>query len=85
MAAEIERWREVPYDDLVRHVGEALHVNVQDKEGKVWIRETQLFWDDRKRRNIRVMVDVWDPGRRVSRSTAIDDFLRAPNGSFVGE
>ena len=48
--------------------------------------ETQVFWDDREKTNLRVVVDVWDPAKRVSLgSIAKDDFIRAPDGSFVGE
>ena len=85
VAAEISRWRKVPYAELVAREGEALHVDMRDQRGKVWIRETQFFWDDRKRWSIRVTVDVWDPSRRISRSVAIDAFILAPDGSFVGE
>jgi len=46
--------------------------------------ETQVFWDDRERQDLRVMVDVWDPSKRLSRSIAKADFIRAPEGSFVG-
>jgi hypothetical protein len=76
----------VPYAELVAREGEALHVEMQDQRGKVWIRETQFFWYDRKRGSIRVVVDVSGPSRLISRSVAIDAFhpLRA-NVSFVGE
>ena len=49
--------------------------------------ETQVYWDDeRERRNLRVIVDIWDAGKRVSiGSIAKDDFIVAPDGSFVGE
>jgi hypothetical protein len=53
--------------------------------GKPLMLETQVFWDDREKTNLRVMVDVWDPAKRVSIGIAKDDFIRAPDGSFVGE
>jgi hypothetical protein len=31
------------------------------------------------------MVDVWDPSKHISQSIVADDFIRAPDGSFVGE
>jgi hypothetical protein len=85
VAAEITRWRAVPYSRLVAHEGEALHVDRMDERGKTWILETQFFWDDRRRKDIRVTVDVWDPDRRISRSVAIDAFIRAADGSFLDE
>ncbi len=55
-------------------------------DGTLLILETQVFWDDDERTNLRVIVDVWDPSKRVSfGSIATDDFIRAPDGSFVGE
>jgi len=55
-------------------------------DGKPLILETQVFWDDREKRNLRVIVDVWDPAKRVSfGSIAKDDFIRAPDGSFIDE
>lgn len=73
------------YAELVEHEGEALHVERIDQHGKAWILETQFFWDDRRRKDIRVTVDVWDPARRISRSVAIDAFIRAADGSFLDE
>ena len=58
VAAEIAKWRALPYEELAEREGDALHVEVKDRRGKVWIRETQIFWDDLRRRTIRVMVDV---------------------------
>jgi hypothetical protein len=85
VAEEIARWRDAPYEDLAAREGDAIHVEVVDPSGKAWIRETQVFWDDRRERTIRVTVDVWDPARRISRSVAIEAFIRAPDGSFVDE
>jgi hypothetical protein len=85
IATEIARWRAMSYSELVEHEGEALHVERMDPRGKTWILETEFFWDDRRRKDIRVTVDVWDPDRRISRSVAIDAFIRAADGSFVDE
>ena len=85
VAAEIAHWREVPYFELVGREGEALHAALDGADGNQWVLETQIFWDDGKKENIRVMVDVWNPRRLISTSTAIDSFIRAPDGSFVGE
>jgi hypothetical protein len=31
------------------------------------------------------MVDAWDRSKRISRTIVKEDFIRAPDGSFVGE
>jgi hypothetical protein len=59
---------------------------METTDGKSLVLETQVFWDDREQRNLRVLVDVWDPAKRVSfGSIASRDFIRAPDGRFVGE
>jgi hypothetical protein len=86
VSAEIERLRTLSYDDLVRRVDQTEHRTMESADGKPLILETQVFWDDREQRNVRVIVDVWDPAKRVSfGSIAKDDFIRAPDGSFLGE
>lgn len=47
--------------------------------------ETYVFWDSGEDGPLRVMVDVCEPRRGVVSSIASDDFIRAPDGSFVGE
>jgi len=59
---------------------------METADGKSFILETQVVWDDREQWNLRVLVDVWDPAKRVSLGPiAKGDFIRAPDGSFVGE
>ncbi len=70
------------------YVGEGapVHRSFETPAGQPLILESQILWDDRREGNLRVIVDVWDPAKRVSfGSLAKDDFIRAPDGSFVGE
>jgi hypothetical protein len=87
VAAEVERLRGLTYEDLVGLEGQREHRAMDTAAGKGLVLETQVYWDDqRERRNLRVIVDVWDAGQRVSvGSIAKDDFIVAPDGSFVGE
>ena len=39
---------------------------METANGKSFVLESQVFWDDGERRNLRVLVDVWDPLKRVS-------------------
>jgi len=85
VATEIERLRNLSYDDLAGRRNQPEHRPMETADGKPLILETQVFWDDREQRNLRVIVDVWDPAKRVSLgSIAKGDFIRAPDGSFVG-
>jgi hypothetical protein len=82
VSAEIARLRGMSYEDLVREESQPEHRHMRTAEGKPLILETQVFWDDARKRDLRVMVDVWDPAKRVSfESIAKDDFIRAPDGS----
>jgi hypothetical protein len=84
---EVGRLRSLSYDGLVDQIGTSEHRPMQTRDGRQLVLETQIFWDDhREQSDVRVLVDVWDPAKRVSvRSLAKDDFIRAPDGSFVGE
>ena len=86
VAAEIDRLRAASYTDLVALEGQAEHQPRETEDGKRLVLETQVFWDDSERRNLRVLVDVWDPSRRVViGSVARDGFIRAPDESFIGD
>jgi hypothetical protein len=86
VAREIERLRGLSFDDLARLESQPDHQPMFTAAGTPLMLETQVFWDDRAKTNLRVIVDVWDPSKRVSiGSIAKDDFIRAPDGSFVGE
>jgi hypothetical protein len=85
VTTEIERLRSLGYADLLALEGQRKHRPMETNDGQSFGLETRIFWDDRERQNIRVMVDVWDPAKRLSRSIVRDDFIRAPDGSFVGE
>jgi hypothetical protein len=86
VAAEIQRLRDLAFEELLKLEGQPEHQPTVTATGEPLILETQVFWDDREKTNLRVIVDVWDPTKRVSiRSIAKDDFIRAPDVSFVGE
>jgi hypothetical protein len=81
VATEIARLRNLSYGDLLALKSQpAEHWPMETADGKTLGMETQIFWDDGKRQNLRVIVDVWD-----SRRIAGNSFIRAPDGSFVGE
>jgi hypothetical protein len=60
------------------------HISVEDAGGS-FVGEVNVFWDDRKGGNLRVIVDAWIRGFVMGRTLAKDDFILAPDGSFVGE
>lgn len=84
VAAEIARLRDLTYEALLAE-GHPERRRIETADGKTLGIETQVVFDDGERRNVRVLVDVWDPSKRLPGSIARDDFIRAPDGSFVGE
>jgi hypothetical protein len=83
---EIARLRGLGFDDLLALAAQKPeHRPVQTPDGRMLALESQVIWDDPKKKNLRVLVDVWDPSSRgLSTSIARSDFIRSPDG-FVGE
>lgn len=81
---QIRRLRALPYSELLRYRDpDAFEVTAPS--GRVFQVEVLAVWDDRKRRHLRVLVHMDDSmGMKVS-PYVIDDFIIAPDGSFVGE
>ena len=87
VAAEIQRLRALSYDELLG-VGELdapIHHRIESRTGRVLMGETQVFYDGRDPGPLRVLVDVCEPQSGIVRSIVSDDFIRAPDGSFIGE
>jgi hypothetical protein len=85
VAAEIARLRTLNYDALLALKDHPEHRPMETADGRTLVMETQVAFDDKERENVRVLVDAWDASKRVSGSVAKDEFIRAPDGSFVGE
>lgn len=69
--------------ELLRY-REPVCVEVTGPSGVVYQVEVEAFWDDRKRRDLRVLASIDDGGWRAF-SPLCDDFIIATDGSFVGE
>ena len=83
---EIARLRALSYAELLAMEDDAIHIQKVGVDGRPLILETEVFWDDHRRRTLRVVVDVWDATKRISwRSLAADDFIKAPDGRFIAE
>ena len=69
-----------------RYLNRSFHREALGPSGTLYDVEVQAFWDSvgDPGGNLRVMVGV-DEGGRGPRSLATDDFVLAPDGTFVGE
>jgi hypothetical protein len=98
LAHEVARLRTLSYEelasriprqrrrDLFLEVGEdgAITKEVVGESGAVYQVETQVFWDYKPDRDIRVWVSI-DDGGASAFAPMNDSFILAPDGSFVGE
>jgi hypothetical protein len=84
LAAAIERLRSTPRDSLLRLIDESVNYEVTGPSGTVYQVELEAWWDDRPSENLRVVVAVDDEGWSAFKPIC-DDFIVAPDGSFVGE
>jgi hypothetical protein len=86
---EIRRLRCLDYAALREYIDTPVHEALKTSGGTSLERATQVFWEGGPHGSLRVMVSVWGPptGRRwrLVRPVAVDDFIRASDGTFVGE
>lgn len=83
----LHRLRELPHEELVRRfVGQPPETEeIRANSGTVYQVEAQGFWDDRRQRTVRVLLSVFDDTVRAMFSPVSEDFIKGPDGSFVGE
>jgi hypothetical protein len=83
--AELAMVREQTYEDLTRRLSApAVHVERVGASGTKYQIQIECFWDNRPGGNIRVMGSIDDRGWRAFIPVA-RDFIKAPDGWFVGE
>jgi hypothetical protein len=80
----LKELRQRSYGDLVTLIGHPQTKQIRGEDGKEYQLEVQVFWDSKKGGRLRVMVAADDGGWRAFKPLT-DDFIMAPDGSFVGE
>lgn len=86
VAAQIARLRAMTYEELLALLDAPQHFAVPVDDGRfVLSGEFEVCWDDPSKRagDLRVIVGIWNDAG--GRALASDDFIRAADGSFVGE
>ena len=84
LSGAIAELRERSYDLLRDSLGEPEMREVAGPSGTTYQLETQVFWDSAPGGDLRVIVSI-DDGRVSAFKPLSDDFIIAPDGSFVGE
>lgn len=81
---QIRQLRRLAHDELVRYLDPAAFERPA-ASGRMYQVEVSALWDDPKRRHLRVIVAV-DDGTGVRLSDHLrDNFIIAPDDSFIGE
>jgi hypothetical protein len=81
---EVVRLRALAYEVLVAKIGKHEHRKVPGSNGKEYQISVDVFWDSHKNGDVRVIVAIDDGGFSALVPT-VEDFIKAPDGSFVGE
>src|SRR5579864_419466 len=81
----LKHLRQVPYAELLKRQGETHFECIPGAKGRGYRVETSVIWDrPKKKDDLRVMVSVSGGGVSAFKPM-LDNFILAPNGSFVGE
>jgi hypothetical protein len=85
LTTELAKFRQRPYDDLAAMVDSPKHtVEVVGRSGTRYYLSVLVHWDSEAAGNVRVIGTIDDGGVRAFVPMS-DDFIKAPDGSFVGE
>jgi hypothetical protein len=81
---QLQPWRERSWAQLREDVSQSHRFEVTAASGTRYQGEVQVFWDDKPDGAIRVMASIDDGGWRAF-VPLTDDFILAPDGTFIGE
>ena len=84
LLAELACWRAKSYGELVALIDSENHSERTTGTGSRYGLEVSIHWDDRAGGAVRVIGNV-DLGGWTAFVPWTDDFIKAPDGSFVGE
>lgn len=84
LATELAEVRKSSYEKLVSLVDTKRTVEVVAPSGTRYYLDVLVSWDGERGGNVRVMGSIDDGGMRAF-VPLTDDFIKAPDGSFVGE
>jgi len=84
LTGSLAGYRALSYEELARRVDTVETDAVEAPSGVTYSLEIQFFWDAKPDGAVRVIGSIDDGGWRAFRPLS-DDFIRAPDGSFVGK
>lgn len=81
---QLGAYRRRSYADLAATIGEVRTGDIASPSGRECQTEVNVLWDDCAGGNIRVIASIDDGGLHAF-APLTDSFIKAPDGSFVGE
>lgn len=84
LGQELSRYRQRSYSDLLSLVDRIETLEYASPSGVTYQIEMQVFFDDQSRGTLHIIGAI-DDGRWRAFKPLCDDFIMAPDGSFVGE
>ena len=84
LADWLAEYRGYSYERLAELVGSQQVEERRSESGTLYQLEIECFWDDRPGGNVRVIGGIDDGGIRAF-FPLMADFIKAPDGKFVGE
>jgi hypothetical protein len=85
LGRELAEYRRRSYGGLLSLLDGCETFERRGPSGVTYQIEVQVFFDDEEGLNLRVTGAIDDGGWRSTMSPLCDDFIMAPDGSFVGE
>ena len=85
LRVQLNDYRTRSYASLTELVGTSERTEVIGPSGQPYQCVVNLMWDDKPGGNIRVLAAIDDGTFRTAVVPMTDDFIMAPDGSFVGE
>lgn len=84
LARKLQIYRAMSYEQLRALVGRVEPYNFEASDGMHWQIEIQIIWDEKPNGDIRVLGAI-DASDLRAFLPLTDDFIVAPDGTFVGE
>jgi hypothetical protein len=81
---ELESLKTRPYSFFAQSVNRTTHKKIIGQDGANYQIEIEVFWDNRRGGDIRVLGSV-DDGQSRAVGPVTEDFIITPAGTFLGE
>ncbi len=85
LADKLDEYKKISYQSLRNLIDtEPITGELKGKTGEIYQFEIQIFWDDEKNGNLRVIGNIDDGGWRAFKPLS-DDFIKNQKNRLIGE